>query len=59
MTCENGLKKQMAEAVIEDYPHIRFDREGYGDDRCNLAYWLCSTLQNLTDIHGAPQRSST
>lgn len=52
---EGGLKRYMAEGLIADYPHIRIEGECYSDDWYNLAYWLCSTLQYLTDTHGAPQ----
>lgn len=55
MTNQQGLKKHMAEALIADYPHIKIEGTGYGDDWFNLAYWLCSTLQYLTDTYGAPQ----
>ncbi|OYV28368.1 MAG: hypothetical protein B7Z79_13055 [Thiomonas sp. 20-64-9] len=55
MTQEGGLKKHMAEGLIADYPHIRIEGEGYSEDWFNLAYWLCSTLQYMTDSYGAPQ----
>ncbi|MHB8919424.1 MAG: hypothetical protein ACYC3N_00115 [Halothiobacillus sp.] len=52
---EGGLKKHMAVGLSEQFPHIKIEGDGYGDDWYNLAYWLCSTLQFLTDNHGAPQ----
>lgn len=52
---DSGVKKHMAAGLAEQFPHIKIEGIGYGDDWYTLAYWLCSTLQYLTDTHSAPQ----
>lgn len=55
MTNGAGLKMHMDDELFEQFPHITIEGDGYGDDWYNLAYWLCGTLQYMTDSYGAPQ----